>query len=508
MSVEPQAHREISPRPLIEALEQRRLLAAFQALDADAFVDSLAVNIRLADSGTPYDTRFGDVKDRLLDLGFRHVRNVAPQGTPTFGSNPNRWGEYINRLNELGDEGIKSALTFNKRSGGAPDFGAIDDMLGRIEAHMQDSVEAVIGLNEYDINAPQAQLDDGSWVDVWKDYQQDLFGAVNSSSAAWVRDLDIVAGPTAFPVNLDDLGDVSDRIDVGSTHYYTKARPEDNFRLDRINTNAPGAFGNGTPIYLTEGGYNYATLHPNGVSHTAGGKYVPRYLLTNYLDGIDRSYIFELWPRQDRGLAVREDNFGLVNFDGSRNSHFYAVKNLAELLGEATWDGTDWVRPTFAPATLNFSLSGDIDDVQQALFQKSDGTFYLVLWQNDTVYDNQATPSDPPLGDISNLSANVTVNFHQDIDRVRRYSNLDQSNGANVDQTVTNPGGSFDVSVPDEVVVLEIDTGDNRRVQPEFGEEVVGTDWRVLDSNDGSFQYVGTINGTGNHFNNVDSADR
>lgn len=492
--------------PHFEPLEHRRLLTAVQAMDADDFVDSLGVNIRLNNDGTPYDTRFNDVRNRLNELGVRHVRNVAPEGNPTFGSNPNRWGEYINRLNDLGDDGIKSALTFNKRlSNKTPDFNAIDDMLGRIEDHLQGSVEAVIGLNEYDNNAPSSQRNDGTWVDVWRDYQDDLYAEVNSSSSSWVRNLDVVAGPVAFPNRIDDLGNVTDRVDVGSAHYYTESRPENNSRLNEIVNNRSIAFGS-KPVYLTEGGYNYASLTSGGISDKAGGKYVPRYLLSNYLAGVERTYPFEFWSRRNDGQAERESHFGLIDYNGNRNVHFYAMRNLIDLLGEATWNGDDWIRPIFSPAKLNYSLSGNTGDVQEALFQKSDGTFYLVLWQDDSVWNTAATPSNPPTGDISNSSASVTVNFHQDVDRVRRYSNLDQNSGANVDQTVNNPSNTFNVSVPDEVVVLEIDTGNSLKIEAEHMEETVGTDWRVRTINGNTFQ--GTINGSGNGWNNQNSQPR
>ncbi|MEM8496074.1 MAG: hypothetical protein AAF663_11890 [Planctomycetota bacterium] len=479
---------ERSPAPHFERLEPGVLLSAVAAFSAADFVDSIGVNVRLNNLDTPYGNRYDDVKEALIDLGVTHIRNVAPEGDPTFGENPNRWGTYIQRLNDLAEEGIKSSLTFNQRKADrTPEFGLIDEMLDRIQTHLRESVESVIGLNEYDINAPQRELDNGTWDEVWRDYQQSLYDQVNDPGRpTWVRDLDVVAGPTAFPRAIAGLGDVTGTVDIANNHYYTESRPKNNVRLNAYLDEAPAAFGD-APRWLTEAGYNTATLTTGGVSDVAAGKYTPRFLLENFRRGVERTYLYEFWSQRNNGLDDRQSHFGLIKYDGSRTPSFYGVRSLIDILGGGS-DG-------FTPGSLNYSLSGDTGGVQRALFQKSDGRFYLVLWQSDAVWNTNATPADPPSGDLSNTSQRVTVNFHQDVDRVRRFADLSRVQGGDADQTVEGPRGAISLDVPDEVVVLEIIAGDGRRIELEHAEQTLGTAW--ADAAEGGVRHAWVPNGQG-----------
>src|SRR5262245_53540782 len=74
------------------------VVLAQEAIEADRFVDAVGVNIHLHYDGTPYRTQFDTIKQRLRELNVRHVRD---------GLIDTAWQGYYDRLNELGDMGIK-----------------------------------------------------------------------------------------------------------------------------------------------------------------------------------------------------------------------------------------------------------------------------------------------------------------------------------------------------------------------------------------------------------------
>ena len=70
------------------------------ARSADAFVDSVGVNIHLHYADTSY-SNFARVQQALQNLGIRHVRD---------GLIDTRWKEYYDRHNQLGRMGIKGTF--------------------------------------------------------------------------------------------------------------------------------------------------------------------------------------------------------------------------------------------------------------------------------------------------------------------------------------------------------------------------------------------------------------
>src|SRR5579862_4501017 len=72
-----------------------------KAASADAFVDSVGVNIHLHYQDTSY-SNFPKVKQALLGLGLRHVRDGLIDTT---------WQDYYDRHNELGQSGIEGIYT-------------------------------------------------------------------------------------------------------------------------------------------------------------------------------------------------------------------------------------------------------------------------------------------------------------------------------------------------------------------------------------------------------------
>jgi hypothetical protein len=79
------------------------------AKSADAFVNSVGVNIHLHYTNSPYGN-FAAVKTALANLGIRHIRDGLTDTTLTA---------HYEHLNELGKLGIKSTLITWRKNGSA-----------------------------------------------------------------------------------------------------------------------------------------------------------------------------------------------------------------------------------------------------------------------------------------------------------------------------------------------------------------------------------------------------
>src|ERR1700760_3076035 len=84
----------------ITTADSQQQSGATTAISADAFVDSIGVNVHLHNADTPYGN-FAAVREALQTLGVRHIRDGLIDTT---------WTAYYNRLNELGRLGIKATL--------------------------------------------------------------------------------------------------------------------------------------------------------------------------------------------------------------------------------------------------------------------------------------------------------------------------------------------------------------------------------------------------------------
>jgi hypothetical protein len=418
--------------------------AGSQARSADTFVDSVGVATHLNYSDTDYND-FDDVREKLLTLGVRHVRDgieYEPDGAP---ATPSEVTERFRELSSLGI-GLTGIVPYE-----------VADMASLIEQikEQQDVLEAVEGPNETDIfeqfNYEGMKFPEGT-IAFMKDFHESLEGDSE------LADLPVVQTTLAFPGfddvggdRADRLGDLSEYADFGSSHNYfafgeVPSGPIENLHIPLNTKITPGK-----PMISTEGGYQmgdgdgYKGGWDDGLSapfdEDVHGRYMLRYVLEQYRLGYERSFIYEL-------LSIDEPEWGLYRPDGTPRPAADGLQSLIELLGEATWDGAsgEWSTPAFEPDTLDYDLSTLPASVHSLLFQKSDGTFSLVLW-NEVINWN-AEAGEPVFSDP--LSATLTV--QQDVSQIRTFVPLTSG----TEPTATADSTSLDVEIPDHPIVIEI----------------------------------------------------
>jgi hypothetical protein len=341
--------------------------AAVQARQADAFVDSIGVGVHTAYNDTPYASGFATVVQRLQELGVRHVRDDL------F---PNRADQYA-RLDALAAAGIGSTLILGSPANGA---GGLEDLLA--EAADLDGVEALEGPNEY-----STMGGDPDWVAHLRAYQQQLYEDAKANPD--LAGLPVI-GPSIVHGDQDELGDVSDFLDLGNIHSYPQGGPPPNklgSAIDRAET-----FNSGTkPIVATETGYHNALAWPGEnrpVPEDVSATYMPRLFLEYWRWGIARTFSYELLDEfANPELDEAESHFGLLRTDLSRKPAFEALRNTIAILGDPG--------ATFAPGALDYALSEagaplgapESPGLHKVLLQKRDGSFYLALWRTTSVWD-------------------------------------------------------------------------------------------------------------------------
>lgn len=332
-----------------------------QARSADSFVDSIGVHVHL----TYEDTAYGNssiINSRLKELGIRHIRDG--------GHNEEK---YLNQLKELGKAGVKSTLIFQ----GTPITEVLD-----VVKKTKGAIAAVEGPNESDLEQFNFSYEGQKFPEGTRVYQKELYTAVKGDSAT--KYLPVILPSMGWGENAQKLGYLKWG-DLCNMHSYPANGERPTYDIDwYFIPHGRTICGKQKPLMVTETGYHNAVRDESGsgISEQAGGKYLPRLLFENFNRNIKRTYLYELideWP--DPKKAEKEKHFGLLRNDGTRKPSYQTIKNLIALLKEPG--------ANFRPKRLDYKLSGNMTDVHHTLLQKSDGTFYLIVWQDAKSWNNK-----------------------------------------------------------------------------------------------------------------------
>lgn len=400
--------------------------AAATARPADSFVESVGVNVHLSYSDTEYG-EFDRVRAALDALGVRYIRD---------GVGLNRSSVY-SRFRTLGADGVKVNVIVGdpqQRWG----TGTLDQQLDMIDANFRSAVASLEGPNEYDIQ------DDPNWVANLRTYQQRLWEGANARPG--LASLPIVGPSFASGDGPEEAGDLSAWTDEGNMHPYPGGeQPDRNSHLESELRMA--ALNTGTQrVQATETGYHNAvantTTSHRPVSERATGTYVPRLFLDYFRRGIRRTFAYELVDTGDDPISSG-DHFGLLRNDFSEKPAFTATKRLVALLEDRG--------PAFTPDALSYSLQGAPSSARQLLLQKRDGSFYLVLWNQVSAWNDES------LVDLDPADPKITVQLNQPIARAEVYR--PNASAAPV-STIADPGSSIPLSLSEQVTVIKLVPGE------------------------------------------------
>jgi hypothetical protein len=329
------------------------------ARSADAFVSSVGVNVHLHYTGTPYGD-FPEVERALKGLGVRHIRDALLE-TP--------WAPYYARLNDLGRSGIKGIFVTNPKES--------DALLTLFPNRVRESFEGYEAPNEYDLSH------DPNWAVTLAGFVRRLHDAVKSDDATAA--FSIIGPSLTQPGSFPKMIGSSPFFDYANLHNYFGGRNPGTpgwggggYGSINWNINLARQAWPGKPVMTTETGYLTNVAKKQGIPEEVAAKYLPRLLLEQWQHGIQRTYLYQLMDLGNEN-KFSDNSFGLLHSDFSPKPGYNAIQNVIRLLSDPG--------RTFRTRELQYSLTGDVDRLEHALLEKSDGAFFLALWVEKPSYD-------------------------------------------------------------------------------------------------------------------------
>lgn len=390
---------------------------------ADAFVDSVGINTHFSYTDSIYYQQFALIKQALLDLKVRHIRD----GMHTTPSDLNAMH------NQLGQAGIRCLYVVDPRLAASvvlnyPTF--VNDM------------EALENNNEADAAGGVG------WVQPLKDSMSALYAEGQSLHLPVVGPSLVNQSWWSDGNSFRLLGDQSKLMNFNNLHNYMGSyHPEsrgwgggctpDGYCYGSIQWNISQAAldGPGVPIWTTENGYTINPAKPStSIPQTVFATYLPRLLLDQWNAGILRTYIYELADDPSTACCM-----GLLDATGKRRTPFTALQNLLTLLSDKG--------PAIPLKTLSYTISGAPDTLQHALFQKRDNSYWLALWQGVPGYD----PHSYQMQAATPMSVTVTWEGKTGGSRIYKWD----TNG-NLHDLGHKDGNSVSVNVDDNLALLKI----------------------------------------------------
>ncbi len=335
-------------------------LPLVMAKSAAAFVDSVGIDVHFNYYGSIYTNDTPLMISSLQALHIRHLRDaMCWQG-------PQSWNTFYALHQQLGGLGFKTDYV-----------PSVTQPIAQVAAYpaLVTDMEAVEPANEYDISG------DAQWPAAIKAQQAAIYAAFHGSHP----EITVLAPSLAYPSNAAGLGNVSAIADAGNLHgYFGGYNPGSVTINPAIYLSQVRPESLSEPVWVTETGY-FAQPGPfngtYGVSPAIQAAYSTRALLEWANAGVARTYLYELADDEIPTEDPANYHWGLLNSDGTPKPAFHAVANLLSMLSDPQAAGN------FQPAPLAFALQGADSSVHQALFQKSDGSYYLALWVEAQSYD-------------------------------------------------------------------------------------------------------------------------
>jgi len=320
---------------------------------AEAFLDSVGVNVHLTYYDTTYD-RLDAWLPRLRELGVRHVRDGLVLEND----------RYVGDLQRLGREGLRALLI--GEAGREPRASA---------ALAAGPLRPVVAALEHP-NEPDVFLGPD-----WEPRIRAFAPAFQRAVAeAGLGELPLLAPSVVWPENRERVEDLRGTWEVANVHPYPGGRAPESTVDAGIRAVARDAR---APIWATETGYHNAVpaegpgVQP-GVPEEVSAVYLPRLVAEYFGAGVRRTYLYELLDEKpDPERRDAEQHFGLLRTDLSPKPAFLALRDL--LRAVRTSPGAGELRAV--------RTDGGAPDVQRLVLDRPDGSRALLLWRRAEVWD-------------------------------------------------------------------------------------------------------------------------
>ncbi|WP_162683482.1 cellulase family glycosylhydrolase [Rhodobacteraceae bacterium DSL-40] len=403
---------------------------------ADDLVEMTGINVHLNWTTTFWAT---DVwKAPLYDLGVRYIRTAV-------GADPTAQAS----LKDAAAHGLRATVHVapaDNDGTNSPIYSTtkIDNQINAIRSYGVESVIALEGPNE-----PNGGSVTAGWADRATAAQQYVYDKIKKDAA--LSHLPILAitpwkrSRTAYAA----MGSMAGMADKANLHYYTDgSRPtqannmeDGDLDIEEVINDARAAVGRDRNLWVTEYGHRTydadADLTMYTPEKTIAAKYIIRGLFEWFNRGAEKVFLYNLIDD-----PTTLDGYGLIAKNDTQNfvkrPAYFAVQRLLSLFSDQG--------KAFTAAPLRYILSGNLSDIRHHMFQKSDGTYLLAIWNDAQSWDR------------STLSASkipnrlVKLGLEREAATILRHLPTTTKAATAVGSNVYE----LDLAVPDELAVYEI----------------------------------------------------
>jgi hypothetical protein len=435
-----------------------------KARKAAQFVDSMGVNVHLESPYRPYNSsNYPLIDSELRSLGMHHVRDEINDTDDQF----------VKRLNHLGTLGY-SVCGLIEGSNDYPAAGQNLDptVMGPMLEKLK-TLEVVEGPNEPDDTPPPFFYG--------LDYLYYPAGAINESLNLWeivqgdpqINSLPVLAMSEGSSGDFRTLADFTNHAPVdyanfGNMHAYQGGQVGDSGLTNLYIPDVRAWVGNKKPLWTTEMGYHNYTKYlsdgeQQGVSERASAIYLPIAFLSGFNANVVQTFSYELLDEVDDPQLTQsckkqspsgisycsgEGHYGLLNFDGTPKPAFSALKNLIEILQEPK-------RLPFDPGSLKITFADAPASMQYTLLEKSNGDYYLAIWNDKSVY-RIAKGAMVPGKDIDPPKVPIAISFEKPLTFTVYAPNDPTGTNPTDAYTVATMPDSIQIDLPAEVLLIKI----------------------------------------------------
>lgn len=434
-----------------------------QARRTSDFVDSMGVNVHLEYAGTPYQY-YRAVNERLIELGMHHIRDEI---------NDTADAAFVSELQQMSSMGYTVCGLIEGGNDYPPAGEALES--GKVVPMIENllpSIDAVEGQNEPDdpstppfeygldyLLYPQGAINES----------EDLGAIVKGDPA--LRSLPVLAMSEGTPQDFTKLAGITPPpilyADYGNMHAYQSGLWGD-WGLTDLYIKFARKYTGSAALWTTEMGYHNNTNYlsdgeQQGVSERASAIYLPIAFLSGFSEGVMRTFSYELideapdpplasCTQQNQVRCMGEGYYGLLHYDGTSKPAFTALKNLIDVLNDPA-KGSYEIKPE-NPGSLAITFSGAPPKMSYTLLEKSNGDYYLALWNDLEVY--QPATSGAAGHDVDRQPVPMTITFANQYE-FTVYAPNDPSGVNPTDAyTIATTPNSIQLNLPAKVLLLKI----------------------------------------------------
>ncbi|WP_243389926.1 calcium-binding protein [Arboricoccus pini] len=305
------------------------------------------------------------------------------------------------------------------------------NVMNRLVDFVETYPDAVIGIegpNEVDLSG--VDFGGKTGVEGGIAMQKALYSYVNSSDV--LKDIPVY-----------DLTGANGKVyaaDIEAVHVYPGYGKQPNDRLTIVADSLDSYVGS-TPIAFTELGYYTApTLSTGGVDESTQAKYLINSIFDSVRFGIDQIFLYELLDEGGSSDTKYSHHYGLFDDDNNAKASAVAVHNLTTILAD---DGS--TAESFKTGTLDYTISDMPTSGHSLLFEKSDGSYDIALWNEVTIWNNSTHTS------VQATATAITLTFDDYYDV--SYYNIINSSKATATYEHVN---ELTISLGDSALILEL----------------------------------------------------